>query len=87
VLDDGILGSNRHIMNGLIEADVTRAQEIRPNQEIKVSFTAFLAACWAGTVAKHPHVKAYYYSGDISKCEALHFCVHISFSRVAQSTK
>jgi hypothetical protein len=59
VLDGGILGSKRHIIYGLVEVDVTRAQEIRRNQENKVSFTAYLVACLARAVAKHPHVQAY----------------------------
>ncbi|KAG7357024.1 dehydrogenase [Nitzschia inconspicua] len=59
VIDGGILGSKRHIIYGLVEVDVTRAREIRRNQENKVSFTAYLVACLARAVEKHPDVQAY----------------------------
>jgi 2-oxoacid dehydrogenases acyltransferase (catalytic domain) len=59
VVDGGILGSKRHIIYGLVEVDVTRAREIRRKQENKVSFTAYLVACLARAVEKHPNVQAY----------------------------
>lgn len=59
VLDGGILGAKRHIIYGLVDVDVTRAREIRRNQDNKVSFTAYLVACLARAVAKHPNVQAY----------------------------
>lgn len=59
VLDGGILGAKRHIIYGLVEVDVTRARDIRRNQEKKVSFTAYLVACLARAVEKHPDAQAY----------------------------
>jgi hypothetical protein len=59
VLDGGILGSKRHIIYGLLEVNVTNARDFRRKQDNKVSFTAYLVACLARVVAKHPHVQAY----------------------------
>jgi hypothetical protein len=64
VVDAGILGSKRHVIYGLVEADVTKARELlrspqNKNDKEKVSFTAYLVACLAQAVAADPLVQAY----------------------------
>jgi pyruvate/2-oxoglutarate dehydrogenase complex dihydrolipoamide acyltransferase (E2) component len=63
VVDAGYLGTGRHVVHGLVEADVTRARELRARyaerEGIRLSFTAFLVASFARAVASHPTVQAY----------------------------
>jgi pyruvate/2-oxoglutarate dehydrogenase complex dihydrolipoamide acyltransferase (E2) component len=63
VVDAGYLASNRHIIYGLVEADVTRARElgrlISARDKSKISFTAFLVASLARAIASNPKVQAY----------------------------
>ncbi len=63
VVDAGYLGAGRHIIYGLLEVDVTRARERRralaAGEGAGISFTAFLAASFAGAVAAAPQVQAY----------------------------
>jgi pyruvate/2-oxoglutarate dehydrogenase complex dihydrolipoamide acyltransferase (E2) component len=63
VIDAGYLASNRHITYGLVEADVTRARELRrlisARDKFKISFTAFLVASLARAIVSSPKVQAY----------------------------
>ena len=63
VIDAGYLASKRHIIYGLVEADVTRARElgrvISAKDKSKISFTAFLVASLARAIASSPEVQAY----------------------------
>lgn len=62
VIDSGYLASNRHIIYGLVEADVTRARElvrvISDRDKSKISFTAFLVASLARAIDANPSVQA-----------------------------
>ncbi|MGD9002257.1 MAG: 2-oxo acid dehydrogenase subunit E2 [Anaerolineae bacterium] len=62
-IDAGYLGRRRHIVHGLIEADVTDAREFIREHERKtghkLSFTAFLISCLSKAIEAHPHVHAY----------------------------
>lgn len=63
VVDAGFLSSKRHIIYGLVEADITVMKErrLRIQEETgeKLSFTAYLVACLARAVAVDPRVQAY----------------------------
>ena len=63
VVDAGFLASKRHIIYGLIEVDITRAKQqrlaIQEETGEKLSFTAYLVACYARAVAADPRVQAY----------------------------
>ncbi len=63
VVDAGYLGSGRHVIHGLVEADVTKARELRrllaTGDGVKLSFTAFIVSSLARAVASHPKVQAY----------------------------
>ena len=63
VVDAGYLASRRHITYGLIEADVTKARELRrllsARDSTKISFTAFLVASLSRAIASNPKVQAY----------------------------
>jgi pyruvate/2-oxoglutarate dehydrogenase complex dihydrolipoamide acyltransferase (E2) component len=63
VIDAGYLASKRHIIYGLVEADITRARElervISARDKSKISFTAFLVASLARAIASNPKVQAY----------------------------
>ena len=63
VLDAGWLAGRRHIIHGLLEADVTDTRR-RLSASISttghgLSFTAFIVACLAQAVAANPTVQAY----------------------------
>ena len=62
VLDTLRLGQRKHMMNGLLEMDVTRArgllEEHRERTGGRLSFTAFVLACLGRAVAAHPEVHA-----------------------------
>lgn len=63
VVDAGHLGSRRHIIHGLLEADVTKARELRrlvqARYDVTLSFTAFVVCSLARAVASRPEVQAY----------------------------
>jgi len=59
VVDAGFMGAKRHMIYGLIEADVTEPREIRRRNCPDLSFTAYLIACLARAVAANPSVQAY----------------------------
>lgn len=63
VIDAGYLGTRRHVAHGLVEADVTKALELRrclsTGVQAKLSFTAFLVASLARAIAADPKVQAY----------------------------
>ena len=62
VIDAGRLGSRRHIIHCLLEADVTRARELLREATTgggRVSFTAFLVASLARAIGEVPTVQAY----------------------------
>jgi pyruvate/2-oxoglutarate dehydrogenase complex dihydrolipoamide acyltransferase (E2) component len=63
IVDAGYLGSRRHIIHGLVEADVTRARELRrllwAGADPPISFTAFIVASLSRAVASDPRVQAY----------------------------
>ena len=66
VIDAGYLASKRHIIYGILEADVTLAKQridddaasANSNNE-KLSFTAYIVACIGRAVAANPSVQAY----------------------------
>jgi pyruvate/2-oxoglutarate dehydrogenase complex dihydrolipoamide acyltransferase (E2) component len=62
-IDAGYLGRRRHIVHGLIEADVTDAREfIRAHEQRtgrKLSFTSFVIYCLSKAIEEHPRVHAY----------------------------
>ncbi len=62
-LDAGHLGRKRHIVHGLIEADVTHARNhIKEHKEKTgeaLSFTAFLIHCLSEAIRQNPHLHAY----------------------------
>lgn len=57
------MAGHRSNVHGLVEIDVTDARErirtIEAETGTRVSFTAFLVACLAATVAEQPHVQRY----------------------------
>jgi pyruvate/2-oxoglutarate dehydrogenase complex dihydrolipoamide acyltransferase (E2) component len=63
IVDAGHLAHSRHIIHGLVEADITQARVLlREGSErrgAKLSFTAFLAATYARAIAEHPKVQTY----------------------------
>lgn len=62
-IDAGYLGRRRHIVHGLIEADVTDAREFIRGHERRtgqqLSFTAFIIYCLSKAIEEHPRVHAY----------------------------
>ena len=62
-IDAGRLGRGRHIVHGLIEADVTDARmSIREHEGahgVRLSFTAFLIHALSKSIEQHPHLHAY----------------------------
>ncbi|NIN67771.1 MAG: dehydrogenase, partial [Anaerolineae bacterium] len=62
-IDAGRLGSKRHIVHGLFEADVTEAkrrmQEHEGETGENLSFTAFIIHCLGKAVESHDHLHAY----------------------------
>ncbi len=63
VVDAGHLAHNRHIIHGLVEADITQARSLLREQSehlgTRLSFTAFMAASYARAVAAMPRVQTY----------------------------
>ena len=63
VVDAGYLAARRHVTYGLVEADVTKARELRrilsARNSTEISFTAFLVATLARAIATKPRVQAY----------------------------
>lgn len=63
IVDAGYLASNRHIIYGLIEADVTNARELirvlSAKEKSKISFTAFLVTSLARAIDSSPKIQAY----------------------------
>ena len=63
VVDAGYLGSRRHIINGLVEVDVTKARGLRrllrTRDGTPISFTAFVVASLARAIEANPMVQAY----------------------------
>jgi len=60
VVDAGFLGSQRHVIYGLVDADVSKPRQIRKDKFAdEISFTAYLIACLARAVAADPSVQAY----------------------------
>jgi pyruvate/2-oxoglutarate dehydrogenase complex dihydrolipoamide acyltransferase (E2) component len=62
-LDAGYLGRRRHIIHGLIEADVTLARSIlaqhRARTGERLSFTAYIIACLARALESNDHLRAH----------------------------
>jgi hypothetical protein len=59
VVDAGRLGSRRHLIHCLIEADVTRARElVRASTAYSPSFTGFLVVCFSRAIEADPAVQA-----------------------------
>ena len=62
-LDAGRLGRHKHIVHGLLEIDVTIAQEkikeIHRLTTEKISFTAFIIYCLGRAIDRHPKLHAY----------------------------
>ena len=63
VVDAGYLGTSRHIIYALIEADVTKAlqqiQNISTKKKGKLSFTAFVVASFARAIEAIPQVHSF----------------------------
>jgi pyruvate/2-oxoglutarate dehydrogenase complex dihydrolipoamide acyltransferase (E2) component len=62
IVDAGRLASRRHVVHGLLEVDVTIARELIHAAKARgedLSFTAFLVACFARSIAATPAVQAY----------------------------
>ena len=63
VVDSLEIGARRHIVHGLVEIDVTQARQFMRDHKAKtgetLSFTAFVAACFAHAVAANKSVHAY----------------------------
>lgn len=63
VIDAGYLANRRHIIHGLIEADITPVKSFIRDHKQKtgetVSFTAYLVMCLAHAIQQHPHIQAY----------------------------
>jgi pyruvate/2-oxoglutarate dehydrogenase complex dihydrolipoamide acyltransferase (E2) component len=63
IVDAGRATRNRHPIHALIEVDVTRARQLIRTHELatgeRISFTAFVVACVARTVAAEPAVHAF----------------------------
>jgi pyruvate/2-oxoglutarate dehydrogenase complex dihydrolipoamide acyltransferase (E2) component len=64
IVDAGYLAARRHVIHGLFEADITRARALIQEQAEQsgggLSFTAYVVACLARAVEKHPKVQAYF---------------------------
>lgn len=63
VIDAGYLANRRHIIHGLIEADITPIKSFIRDYKQKtgetLSFTAYLVMCLARAIQQHPHIQAY----------------------------
>lgn len=63
VVDAGHLAHGRHIIHGLVEAEITHARTLLRDQSerlgMKLSLTAFLATTYARAIASMPQVQAY----------------------------
>ncbi|MGD8621603.1 MAG: 2-oxo acid dehydrogenase subunit E2 [Anaerolineales bacterium] len=63
IVDAGYLAHKRHIIHGLVEADISIARTLLHERSkqlgSKLSFTAFLAATYARAIAEKPRVQAY----------------------------
>ncbi len=58
VIDSLILGESKHVIHGLVDVDVTHARRVFHQQDADLSWTAYVVACVARSVAKHPQVHA-----------------------------
>ncbi len=63
VADAGRMGSQRFLVHGLVEFDVTEAREFIRQHKAKtgesLSFTAFLVGCLAKAISSHPMLQAH----------------------------
>lgn len=63
VVDSLEIGRRRHVVHGFVEIDVTQARQFIRDHKAKtgetLSFTAFIAACFARAVDQHKSVQAY----------------------------
>jgi pyruvate/2-oxoglutarate dehydrogenase complex dihydrolipoamide acyltransferase (E2) component len=62
VIDAGYLANKRHVIYGMLEADVTAAKErinTKAASSNKLSFTAYIVACIGRAVAEHPAIHGY----------------------------
>lgn len=64
IVDAGYLAARRHVIHGLFEVDVTRPRALIQEQAAQsgqaLSFTAYVVACLARAIEKHPKVQAYF---------------------------
>lgn len=58
VVDSLILGESKHAIHGLMDVDVTRARRLYRERGDQISWTAYVVACVARSVAAHPQVHA-----------------------------
>lgn len=58
VVDSMIVGESIHAIHGLVDVDVTRARRRVRERDDDLSWTAYVVACVARSVAKHPRVHA-----------------------------
>jgi pyruvate/2-oxoglutarate dehydrogenase complex dihydrolipoamide acyltransferase (E2) component len=63
VVDAGFLAHKRHIIYGIVEADITRARALLQDRSerlgYQLSFTGFIAATYARAIADMPKVQTY----------------------------
>ena len=63
IVDSLEIGARRHVVHGLVEIDVTKARQLIRDHKTKtgetLSFTAFIATCFACAVNAHKNVHAY----------------------------
>lgn len=63
VVDSLAIGIQRHVVHGFVEIDVTKARQFMREHKAHtgetLSFTAFIAACFAHAVDAHKSVQAY----------------------------
>ncbi len=81
-----IAGESKHIIHGLLDVDVTTARERIARSERDLSFSAYVVACVARSIAAHPMVHAYRsLRGDLVIFDEVDVCVMVETDRSQQS--
>jgi pyruvate/2-oxoglutarate dehydrogenase complex dihydrolipoamide acyltransferase (E2) component len=87
VIDSMIVGESKHVIHGLLEVDVTTARERIARSERDLSFSAYVVACLARSIAAHPIVHAYRsLRGDLVIFDDVDVCVIVETERSQHSS-
>lgn len=78
VVDALILGESKHVIHGLVDVDVTTARRRYREREDDLSWTAYVVACVARSVAKYPRVHALRaLRGDLVLLDSVDICTFV----------